>query len=128
MGHPDFILLVRALRDLADGEGVVVPMAVERGGLGIRDEDPVDAEAGLEALEIGELEVGPTGFGQSLLFPSGAELGRFGDDRGVFYGVSEGAALGESAEAVEIFSGPIHVFWVECEESVARCVVTHPNE
>ena len=39
--------------DLADGEGGVVPVAVEGDGLGIGDEDPIDAELGFEALEVG---------------------------------------------------------------------------
>ena len=52
-----------SLRDLAHGEGVVVPMAVEGGGLGVGDEDPVDAEAGFEALEVGDLELRPAVLG-----------------------------------------------------------------
>ena len=46
-----------------------MPVAVEGGGLGVGDEDPIDAEAGLEAFEVGELELGPAIEALSLFLP-----------------------------------------------------------
>ena len=105
-----------------------MPMAVEGGRLGVGDEDPIDAEAELEALEVGELEVGPAGLGLSLLFPEGAELGDFGDDRGVFDGVSEGASLGKGAEAVIVLAWGFEVMGIEGEVGIGGCVVLDPVE
>ena len=97
--------MVKSLRDLADGEGVVVPVAIEGYGHGIGDEDPIDAEAGFEALKIRELELGPAGLGESLFLPGGAELWDFGDDRCVLDGVSEGASFGQRPEAMIVLAG-----------------------
>ena len=90
--------------DLADGENVVVPAAVEGGGLGVGDEDPIDAVAGLEALEVCELEGGPAGLGKTLVVPDGAESGDFGDDGCIFQGVGERASLSQCAEAVVVLA------------------------
>jgi len=105
-----------------------VPVAVEGGRLGVGDEDPVDAEAGLEALEVGELEVGPAFEGLSLLFPCRAELRHFGDYGGVFDGVGKGAAFGESAESVIVLARCAEVLGIEREVSVGGGVVLDPVE
>ena len=91
--------------------------------MGQGDEDPIDAEAGLQALEVCELEVGPAGLGLSLLFPDGAELGDFGDDRGVFDGVGQRAALGEGAEAVIVLAWGFEVVGIEREIGIDGRVV-----
>ena len=90
------------------------------------DEDPVDFEVALEALEVGELEVLPVGDSRSLTFPLGSKFWNQSDNGSVFDGVGHLTAFGECAEAVVVVAIELEVERVNGEESVMGCVLTDP--
>ena len=116
------------LRDLANSQSAVVPVAGKAHGLRIFDHYPIHTKFSLQALKVCELETLPIFLRDNLAIPCGGELWNLTNDSRVFVCIRQLASFRQCTEAVIVLAWLTHVPCAEGKVSIGWSVLADPIE